>query len=310
MIVHINNKDAVLIVGSDGTIGRSLVRALQTAGNTVLQTTRHRDLMNEQRIFLDLSEDSSKWTLPSVPISTAIICAAVTSQEKCRLEPDYSRRVNVEGTIALSRRFVDSGIFVIFLSTNLVFDGKKPFAKANDPVNPQSEYGRQKAEAEVQLLKLGDMVSVVRISKVMSPDMPLFQGWIRDLKAGKEIHPFSDMVMSPIPLSFAVNVLLKVTETQIPGIIQVSAEKDISYAEAALNFAQKLGLDEKLIKPASYRDSDIEFAPMHTTLDVSRLKSEFGLIPPDIYTTLTNLIFTTQKRILEDYLLSPYIQYV
>ena len=275
-------------MGSDGNIGRSLVSAFQAAGKPVLQTTRHRDLVNEQRIFLDLSEDVNKWILPPVTIKTAILCAAVTSQEKCRLDPEYSRRVNVLGTVSLAKRLVDSGVFVIFLSTNLVFDGKKPFARADDPVNPQTEYGCQKAEAESRLLKLGDKVSVVRFSKVLSQDMHLFQGWIRNLKVGKEIHPFSDMVMSPISLAFAVDVLMKVTEMQIPGIMQVSAEKDISYAEAALHIARKLGLDEKLIKPVSYRESGIGFAPLHTTLEVSRLKSELGMTPPDVYETIDN----------------------
>jgi dTDP-4-dehydrorhamnose reductase len=244
--------------------------------------------VNEQRIFLDLSEDVTRCPLPSSSIGTAVLCAAVTSQEKCRLEPEYSRRVNVEGTTALAKRLVDSGVFVIFPSTNLVFDGEKPFAKANAPLNPQTEYGRQKAEAESQLLKLGDLVSIVRFSKVLSPNMTLFQNWIRDLKTGKEIHPFFDMVMSPVSLSFAVDVLLKVEEKKVPGIMQVSASKDISYAEAALYIARKLSLDEKLIKPVSYRESGIVYAPLHTTLDINLLSSELKMIPPDVYETVEN----------------------
>lgn len=291
MTKFINNKDSVFIVGSDGSIGRELTSAFQTAGKTVWQSTRHRDLVNEQRIFLDLSEDPRCWTLPSATIKTAILCAAVTSQKCCRLEPEYSRRVNVEGTVTLAKRLIDSGVFVIFISTNLVFDGQKPFAKVNDPVNPKTEYGRQKAEVESQLSKLGEKVSIVRFSKVLSQDMLLFQGWIRGLKAKTEITPFSDMVMSPIPLYFAIDVLLNVGVKQIPGIIQVSAAQDITYAEASLYIARKLGLNEKLINPVSYRKSGIGFAPLHTTLDLSRLESELGVTPPDIYKTLTTNLY-------------------
>ena len=283
MAKHINNNDSVLIVGSDGTIGQRLVMALQTAGENVLQTTRYRGLKDEQRIFLDLSEDMGQWALPPDPIKTAILCAAVTSLEKCRINPDYSRKVNVNGTVALAKRLVDSGGFVVFISTNLVFDGQKPFAKSTDPVNPLTEYGRQKVEAESLLSKLGNKVSIVRFSKILSADTPIFHDWIRDLKAGKEIHPFFDMVMSPVPLAFAVDVLFKVAMMQTPGIMQVSAEQDISYAEAALRIARKLGLDEKLINPVSYRESGIEFAPLHTTLNVSRLRSELGMVPPEVF---------------------------
>ena len=112
---------SILIVGSDGCIGRELSTAFEASGKTIYRSTHYRDLAGSRRVFIDLSEDVGLWNLPSEPISTAIICAAVTSQEKCRLEPDYSRRVNVKGTVALAKQLIDRGVFVVFISTNLVF---------------------------------------------------------------------------------------------------------------------------------------------------------------------------------------------
>jgi len=278
-VVSDNKNDSVLIVGADGTIGRSLAAAFEAAGKTVWQTTRHRDRVGGQRIFLDLSQDMAHWPLPPAPISTAILCAAVTSLERCRLDPESSRRVNVVGTIALAKRLVEAGIFVVFLSTNLVFAGETPLAQATDMVNPQTEYGRQKAEAESQLLAWGEQMAIVRFSKVLSPDMPLFQGWIRDLKVGKVIHPFSDMVMAPVSLAFAVKVLLEVTKRRVPGIFHVSAMQDVSYAAAAQHIARKLGADIELVQPTSCRESGLAFAPLNTSLDSNRL-GELGLQAP------------------------------
>lgn len=255
----------VLIVGSQSAIGQELVKFYQRKRQISWETTRHHELLNGQRIFLDLSGNLNQFTLPSNSIKIAFICAAVTSLKKCRIDPVKSRQVNVEGSIALAKQLVNFGVFVVFISTNLVFDGLKPLAKSNDPCAPQTEYGRQKLEAESELLKLGDMVSIVRLSKVLPPDFSLFQDWIRSLKDRKEIYPFADMFMSPVSLTFAVDVLSKVAEMQIPGIFQVSAGKDISYADAALHLARNLSLDEKLIKPVSYRESGIKFAPLHTT---------------------------------------------
>jgi dTDP-4-dehydrorhamnose reductase len=279
MSVSGNKNDSVLIVGADGTIGRSLAAAFEAAGKTVWQTTRHRHRVCGRRILLDLSQDVAHWSLPPAPISTAILCAAVTSLESCRLDPESSRQVNVVGTIALARRLVEAGAFVVFLSTNLVFAGETPFAKPTDPVNPRTEYGRQKAEVEAQLLAWEEQIAIVRFSKVLSPDMPLFQGWIRDLKAGKVIHPFSDMVMAPVSLAFAVKVLLEVTERRVPGIFHVSAMQDVSYAAAAQHIARKLGADMELVQPTSYRESGVSFAPLNTSLDSSRLV-DLGLRAP------------------------------
>jgi len=290
-MVSDNKNGSLLIVGADGTIGRSLVAAFEAAGKTVWQTTRHRNQLGDQRIFLDLSQDVAHWQLPPVPIRTAIFCAATTSLERCQLDPESSRQVNVVGTITLAKRLVEAEVFVVFLSTNLVFDGKTPFAKPTDTVNPQTEYGRQKAEAESKLLAWGEQVAVVRFSKVLSPEMSLFQGWIRDLKDGKVIHPFSDMVMVPISLAFAVKVLLEVKERRLPGIFQMSAKQNVSYVAAAQHIARKLGVDTELVQPISYREAGLAFVPLNTSVDSSRL-ADLGLRAPNAVDALEELIPT------------------
>jgi len=273
--------DSVLIVGADGTVGRSLVAAFEAAGKTVWQTTRKQDQVGGQRILLDLSQEIIHSPLPPTHIGTAIICAAVTSLERCRLDPNYSRQINVVGTVALAKRLIKGGVFVIFLSTNLVFNGEAPFAKPTDPVNPLTEYGRQKAEAEAQFLAWKGQTAIVRFSKILSPGMPLFQGWIRDLEAGKVIHPFSDMVMAPVSLKFAVRVLHEVTERRLPGIFQVSAIQDISYAAAARHIARRLGADMQLVQPISCHEAGVDFSPLYTSLDTGRL-ADFGIQAPQV----------------------------
>lgn len=283
-----NKNNSVLIVGADGTIGRGLVAAFEATGETVWQTTRHRDRVGSQRIFLDLSRDVSHWPLPTSSISTAILCAAVTSLERCRVDPEFSRRVNVEGTIALAKRLVEARAFVIFLSTNLVFDGETPFAKPTDPVNPKTEYGRQKAEVELQLLAWGEQVAVVRLTKVLNPEIPLIRGWIESLRNGKVIQPFSDMVMAPLSLSFVVDVLKRVAATRLSRITQVSAREDVSYAQVARYLAQRLGVSIDLVQPISWRESDLsnEAMPAFTTIDTARLKLVLELEPSDVWTTI------------------------
>ena len=272
----------VLIVGGDSTIGSELTTLFEAEGNPTLSTTCFHSNVNDKCLFLDLSDDMDNWPMPPEPIKTAIICAAVTSQEQCQLNPDYSWRVNVGGTVALATRMVEAGAFVIFLSSNAVFNGESPFASPDDPVTPQTEYGRQKAEAEDKLLKLGDKVAIVRFSKVIFPEIPLIKGWIRNLKAGNIIHPFSDMVIAPVPVAFAVSVLREVAISQTPGIIQVSAQQEVTYADLARHIAQRLGSDEGLVKPISYKDNGITSAPRNTTLDTSRL-ADFDKLPPEIW---------------------------
>ena len=116
-----------------------------------------------------------------------------------------ARSVNVTGTVALVERLVSQGAFVVHLSSAHVFDGTRPHRREHDQTCPVTEYGTQKADAERSILKLGDSVAVVRFAKIVGPTDPLFGGWATSLSAGQPISPFSDMTMSPVPLSCAVS---------------------------------------------------------------------------------------------------------
>lgn len=284
----------VLVVGADATLGRSLSSAYEEMDIPLWKTTRQQSHAGPWSLFLDLSEDMAQWPLPRESIGVAFLCAAVTSQKLCQLEPEFTRKINVSGTVVLARRLVEAGAFIVFPSTNLVFDGGAPFMKSEDIVTPQTEYGRQKAEAESQLLQLGNRIAIVRFSKIIAPGMPLLMNWIHDLKAGKSIHPFSDMMMAPISLTFATNVLCHIAENKISGITQMSAANDVTYAECARYIARKLCIDPDLIEPISYKESGIHFSPQHTTLDSTRLV-EFGLPSPPPLNAIDQLLSLTSS---------------
>lgn len=280
-----------LVIGSDGLIGRHLADHLITKSETVIRTSRKSEALTNEMVFLDLSHDISNWVLPC-HASTAYICAAETKLDKCRKQPVQTMAVNVHNTVALAEKLAADGTFVVFLSTNRVYDGSVPYCGADNTLCPATEYGRQKAEAENGLLRLGDKAAVVRLTKIAETDMPLFRSWIEALDRGEVIHPFTDMVISPVPLSFAVDVLQLVAELRLPGIMQVSGNKDITYAETACRIAQRMGADPALVQPVMSGDSGLYFedVPAHSTLDTTRLKSDTGIEPPDVLSTIDRMI--------------------
>ena len=63
--------------------------------------------------------------------------------------------MNRDGAVNVAKCAKHVGSKLLFLSSDYVFDGKKtsPY-ETDDARNPQSVYGRSKAEAEVQLLEI------------------------------------------------------------------------------------------------------------------------------------------------------------
>jgi dTDP-4-dehydrorhamnose reductase len=257
------------------------------AGVPVVGTTRRQEALDESHVYLDLSEDVTEWRCPW-PVSVVVLCAAETKLDACRRDPVGTARVNVEAVSVLVKNLVAQGAFVIYLSSNRVFDGSVPHCKPDAPISPVTEYGRQKAETERLISQWGVSVAIVRFTKILGAATPLFCAWGRALKNGDRIHPPSDIYMSPVPLTCAVSVLRLVGDLRLPGILQVSGSCDVSYADAARFGARLLKADSSLVQPVEVSTSGslLEPEPAYTALNIDRLKATLGIVPPDVEWTI------------------------
>ncbi len=279
-----------IVIGGDGFLGRSIAETLKKAGNKVITTSRKKQNISDSCIYLDLKDDISLWEVQE-NFDAAFFCAAVTSIEECRIHPNETGIVNVENTISLAAKLLRKDVFIIFPSTNLVFDGQSPNRKVNDLVCPCVEYGRQKAVVEKWLSDTGQNVSIVRFTKILGSQTVLINKWIEQLKNKIAIHPFSDMLLAPIPIDFASKVMIETADKKRSGIWHVSAKEDITYEQLARHIARKAGADQAYVQPVKAKGSGSEFEsiPKHTTLDTSATEKEFGFIHPDVWDTIDSL---------------------
>jgi len=271
-----------LIVGADGEIGSELARALSKRGDEVYGTTRRPVVQAGKNIFIDLA-DSDLVSVVLPPVDVTVFCAAIASFAECRRDRDRAHRVNVSAPVALARRLTTAGTRVVLLSTGAVFDWSTPHVRAESPTRPVTVYGALKAEAESQFLALGDAASIMRFSKVLTPQLKLCIGWIKTLQSGGHITAFSDLRMSPIGLNDAVDAIISVIDDKSGGIYQLSGSRDISYFDTGLHIAKRLGVAADLVQSASAIDAGIppEEITRFSSLDDSRLRSLTGRKTPD-----------------------------
>lgn len=264
----------ILILGADGAIGRHMAGRLAALGHDVTGTTRRSDTLGPGRVFADLADPGfSAVALPSADI--VLICAAMARFADCRERPDLSRRVNVEVPAQVGRHYRAAGARVVLLSTSAVFDCLAPNMAAEAPMSPLSAYGRMKAEAETALLALGPSMSVLRLTKVLTPDMALLNCWIAALKASSPVRAFTDMTVAPITLSDVEAALLAVISDGTGGRCQVSASDDVSYAAIAGHLARRLGVPESLVEAVDAASAGIppNEVTRFTSLDTRRLQA-------------------------------------
>jgi len=276
-----------LVVGSDGLIGAALKRRLVGEDRPLLGTTRQPGTTGKDMLRLDLSGDIDDWE-PPTGITSAFLCAAITTLKQCETDPVGSYLVNVRNIVRLTEKLTQSGVFVVFLSTSAVFDGSMAFAASDTPVHPTTEYGRQKVDAERILLNMGKHVAIVRPTKVIAPNMPLLAQWRNVLERDEPIRPFSDLLMSPLPLDFAVEALVRIADSRRGGIYQLSGAADVSYAEFAAAWMTRLGFPAHLLQNC-LAETGI-YKPNFSTLDMSTVTHQFGLKPPTLEQTVDSLI--------------------
>jgi len=130
-----------LVVGADGMLGTDLVRLLEDSG---LETAGV-DLTEVDITDYASIEGVMNQFKPSVVINTA----ALTDVDGCESMQQAAFQVNGGGPANLARAAAASGAFLVHLSTDYVFDGRKkePYVE-DDQVHPLGVYGRSKAEGE------------------------------------------------------------------------------------------------------------------------------------------------------------------
>jgi dTDP-4-dehydrorhamnose reductase len=283
----------LLIVGGDSEVGAAALGVLKGQGHAAAATTRRRDLVSDDRPFLDLGTSLASFEPPQGTTS-ACICAAVARLGDCAADPQASAHINVTQTLTLIERLLARGIYVLFLSTNRVFDGRVPQVPPDAPHSPVSEYGRQKARTESALndyIARGAPIGILRLAKVVSARTPLFRTWIADLPQGKAISAFADLTIAPTEMTFACNAIGTLLSEQASGIFQLTGPRDVSYADVGRFLAAKLGVDSSLVQETSARSAELPEGTilLHTTLDYSALCKRLGLEVPDVWQVIESV---------------------
>jgi dTDP-4-dehydrorhamnose reductase len=286
-----------LVVGGESEIGAALHGHFRACQEPALATTRRRALAGVERPYLDMASPLDQW-VPPPGVRSACIAAAVARLCACAADPAGSALINVDATLHLIDRLLARGIYVVYLSTNQVFDGSTPHVPPDTPANPISEYGKQKARTESELkvlMKQGAPLAILRLAKVISPQMPLLTRWVETLVTGRPIRAFHDMVIAPAPISTVTQAIAALMRGESRGVYQLTGPRDVSYADVGRYIAQRLRVNCGLVEAVSAQSAGMPIGatPRHTTLDGATLRAAHGIVVPDIWQVLRPVLSRT-----------------
>lgn len=279
----------ILIVGGNSFIGKALSDYLIKKKYQTISTFK--DCKNKSASTC-ITIDLSNLDLSQIPsnIQVAYICAGITKKNDCENKPDFSNLVNVVNTVKLIEYLIKHNIHVVFLSTNEVFSGEKPYVKYNGDYAACSLYGKQKAEVERKIFGYQN-ISIVRLTKVFDKNSALLREWINSLTSGKSIQAFNDVNISPITLLYTINILSKIGLNKMSGKFQLSGETDITYFDFANLLATKLNLSLDLVGGVSCANIiGEENKRNYSSLNMNKEVGELKIKPQSIKQVIDEII--------------------
>ncbi len=267
-----------LVIGSESTIGNALSLHLVNRGiphyraSTLAEKGSH--------MHLTLGDNHLAWNIPD-DVTVAFIFAAITSIKACKDNPATTYAINVSATIELIERLHRKDVFVIYPSTNMVYGGAPGFHSPNDPTCPTNEYASQKVVVENHLKNCGDKYAVVRLGKIIHDRFELFTNWHDSLAAGHEITVFDDLPFSPVHLDSVCELMTALAKRRVSGIYHATAERDITYYDAAIALAKKMDADLlRVNRTSAVSILGQNAVPKATALNNCCLWEQLGIRPP------------------------------
>jgi dTDP-4-dehydrorhamnose reductase len=232
----------IAIFGASGLLGKALVREAG-ADELVLSGSRDGDIRDAAAVEKIVDRAKADWI---------ILAAAYTDVDGCESNQEKAFAVNRDGALNVAKAARRAGSKLLFLSSDYVFDGRKlsPY-EVGDPRNPQSVYGRAKAEAEVELLEALPGCCIVRTSWLFGVGGKCFPDTILKLAATRSaLDVVNDQRGSPTYTVDLAGALFELCRKEASGILHVTNGGDCTWFEFARLIVREAGLSTE-VRPVS-----------------------------------------------------------
>lgn len=228
----------LLITGATGTLGRAFARICEIRGLSYRLLTRvEMDIADTRSVQMAMAEYE-----PWAVINTAGY-VRVDDAEK---EPERCRRENTIGPTVLADACARHGASLVTFSSDLVFDGgaTSPYVETHAHA-PLNVYGRTKAEAEREVLKLLPSALLIRTSAFFGPwdEYNFVTLALRALSAGRSFVAASDAVISPTYVPHLVHACLDLLIDGEGGVWHLANSGAVTWYELARESARLAGLN-------------------------------------------------------------------
>lgn len=288
----------IFIVGASGLLGRNFVNQYLQKKWRVIGCYQHHPLELGSPLFVPLKldilrDDLIKETLAFYKPEVIIHCAGLTNVDMCETQEKLAYKLNGDSVRHFSHYSKRNYAQFVYVSTDHLFSGDRPFYTEEDVGCPLNIYGKSKLYGENISLEENSNSLILRTNffgKGISWRHS-FTDWIWcNLKENKTLNVFEDSFFSPIAIPHLVDIAEKLIEKQALGIFNTCGSERLSKYDFALRFSKFFGLSGNLISPSLTKSANlIANRPSDMSLNTQKLSRFLGNAAPDIQQSLESI---------------------
>jgi dTDP-4-dehydrorhamnose reductase len=268
----------ILITGSNGLVGTYFCRltALKKYRVYTLFHSEPTNFGNSFSVDLSNSLEFFKQVINEIEPDIIVHLAAMTNVDQCEIERNAADKINHLSVKELVNYMANNKeCFLLYVSTDYVFDGEKGDYVEADETNPINWYGMTKLFGEQELLKVNsENWCIARTSTpfgVHSKKLSFPSFVVKNLSQGHEINVLTDQITSPTYAFNLAEMMLELIDNRVKGIMHLSGSSQISRFNQALEIASVHDLDKNLIKPSSIKEMRWKARrPKNSSLNITR----------------------------------------
>ncbi len=265
----------ILITGASGFLGGHVYKLARERFETYAGFHDH--VINEKGewVQLDLTDaENLSLVIYKIKPDVVVHSAAISNLDLCEKDPEFAFKVNTKSTIHLAQLAKEMKFRLIFISTDMAFNGQSGMYKVSDNVSPISIYGRSKVNAEKAILD--KQIDTVIIRSALIYGHPAtggssFSMWIENqLVEKKPVALYHDQFRTPILVNNLARLIIELTESNVTGIIHGGGSERIDRYHFGLKMCELGGFDSSLLSTISmHQHNPPAPRPKDVSLDIS-----------------------------------------
>jgi len=293
----------LLVTGASGQLGANLLRELRGTDwqVTAWSGSRAGSMFGVPLQPVNLTDRAAVMAAFREANPQAVLhAAALSSVAACYGDPERAVQVNVAGTRHLVELATAAQARLLFVSTDLVFNGEKGNYTEADAPAPLSNYGKTKQAAEEAVLAVAGHL-VARVSLLFGPSLigkeSFFDQQVRALRGGQPVVFFEDEWRTPLAYPTAAQALCALVASSLSGVLHLGGGERLSRLEMGQRLARVLQVDPSIIVAGSRLAAPApEPRPADTSLDSTRWRTLFPNVPvPSFEDALRQMLADTKR---------------